>query len=259
MNPPPSSPDITRRSWTKQFILGSAAAMSGPHWSAAVLADVASTGPGPGIIRIKPSAFPALANPGGSIQLQFSQLYAPLTLNRVSTDRFVTLDSVCSHAGCTVGRYIVTSGQSSMTCGCHGSRYDIEGRVFRNAQGVSTEPAPDDLGRYGTAYDATSGIIAITLPGLRLHIDSITVHQKDQNGKIRLKLVFPVAFGALYEIRYQPDLSSPSTPIPHSTTPSGTADKTTIGPGASGNFTAYIDATGSMGYFTVGVKLTPVL
>lgn len=259
MNPLAMPTDTTRRRWVKQFILGSAAAMMGPHWSSTVLAQVTSTGPGPGVIRIKPSAFPALASPGGSVQLQFSLITAPLTLNRVSVDRYVTLDSVCTHAGCTVGRFKVENGESSMICPCHGSRYDIEGRVFRNAKGDSTEPAKDDLARYATQFDAATGIIAITLPGLRLHIESISVHQQGENGQLRLKLVFPVAFGALYEIRYQPDLSSPARLISYATTPTGLADKTTVGPSASGNFTAYVDATGSRGFFTVGVRLNNIL
>lgn len=259
MKPLATHTDITRRRWVKQFVLGSAAAMIGPHWSSTILAQVTSTGPGPGVIRIKPSAFSALASPVGSVQLQFSQIIAPLTLNRVSADRYVVLDSVCTHAGCTVGRFKIENGESSMICPCHSSRYDIEGRVFRNAQGVSTEPAPDDLGRYASHFDAATGIIAITLPGLRLHIESISVHQQGKNDQLRLKLVFPVAFGALYEIRYQSDLSSPGQLISYANTPTGIANQTTIGPSASGNFTAYVDATGSKGFFSVGVRLKDIL
>lgn len=248
--------DTTRRRWVKQFMLCSAASLIGPRWSSSVLAEVTSTGPGPGVIRLKASAFPALANPGGSIQLNFIQFNAPLTLNRVTENHFVTLDSVCTHAGCTVGRFIVANNH--MQCPCHDSRYDIEGRVFRDANGDSTEPAPNDLVRFATSYDAASDVIAIIIPELALHIDSISVHQQGENGQLRLKLVFPVSLGAVYEIRYQPDLASPAQTVAFATSPTGAADKTSVGPEIFGDFTAYVDATGPRGFFAVGLKLTEV-
>lgn len=272
----------TRRSWVKQFVLGSVATLSTPKWIGSVLAEITPTGPGAGVIRLKaadiivqelsrgPNGQPLrdqngkaiflpvmpLANPGGSVQLNFIQNTAPLTLNRVTTDRFVALDSICTHAGCTVARFIVANNR--MRCPCHGSRYDIEGRVFRDASGISTEPAPDDLGRYQTSYDVPTGIVSITIPDLALHISAISAQQQGENGQIRLKLVFPVTYGAIYEIRYQPDLSSPSQLISYSTTPTGMANKTTVGPDLFGDFIAYVDATGSVGFFTVGLQLTDV-
>jgi nitrite reductase/ring-hydroxylating ferredoxin subunit len=254
MNLSPTDP--TRREWVKQFILGTAAVLCGSGASSPLFAEVLSTGPGPGVLRIKSSSFPALANPGGSVQLLFINYIAPLTLNRVSADRFITLDSVCTHAGCTVGRFIVSS--NSMRCPCHGSRYDIEGRVFRDAAGNSTEPAGDDLGRYETRFDATSGIVSIVIPDLSLHIESISVPQQGENGRLRLKLVFPATYGAVYEINYQPDLNTPPQVIKYSTTATDLANKSTVGPEASGNFTAYVDATGSWGFFSVGVVLIDI-
>lgn len=274
--------DTTRRSWVKQFVLGSVATLAVPKWIGSVLGEVTSTGPGPGVIRLKaadiivqelvrgPNGLPLrdqsgnriflsvapLANPGGSVQLNFMQNTKPLTLNRVETDRFVTLDSVCTHQQNEVGRFIAANG--CMTCPVHQSRYDIEGRVFRDASGNSTEPAPDDLTRFPTSYDVASGIVAITIPDLALHIKAISVQQPGANGQIRLKLVFPVTLGAVYEIRYQPDLSSPSQLVSYSTTPTGVANKTTVGPDSFGDFTAYVDATGPLGFFTVGVRLTDV-
>lgn len=254
MNLPTSG--TTRRQWVKQFMLCSAAALVAPRWTSAVLANVTPSAPGKGVLRIKPSSFPALANPGGSIQLTFIQGIEPLTLNRVTSDRFVTLDSICTHAGCTVGRFIVANNH--MRCPCHGSRYDIEGRVFRDVNGNSTQPAPDDLARYETAYDAASDTISIAIPSLALQMDSISVQQRTENGELRLKLVFPVTFGAVYQISYSPGLSSPPATIPFATTADGPANQTTIGPSVSGMFTAYVDAAGSRGFFSVSVMLTPL-
>lgn len=255
MNLNPHLDDSTRRRWVKQFVLGSAAALIGPRWTSSLLAEVSSTGPGPGVIRLKASSFPTLGNPGGSIQLSFISYIAPLTLNRVTAARFVALDSVCTHAGCTVGRFDVT--RNRMRCPCHGSRYDIEGRVFRDASGNSTEPAPDDLNRFATHFDPASGVIAITIPDLKLHIESIKVQQQGENGQLRLKLTFPVSYGAIYEISYQPDPGTLPQVVNFSKTATGLANQSNIGPEEEGNFTAYVDTTGPRGFFSVGVKLTP--
>lgn len=244
----------TRRQWVKRFMFGTAAALTGPAWTCRVLAEVTSTGPGAGVLRIKPASYPALAAPGGSVQLKFIDYLKPLTLNRVTTERFVTLDSICTHSQCTVGRFIVADG--NMRCPCHGSRYDIEGRVFRDANGSSTEPAPDDLGRYQTSFDLPTGIISITIPDLALHINTISVHQQGPGENVRIKLIFPVSYGAIYEIRHQADLAAPFNPVSFSKTPTGVANQTVVGPEVEGNFTAYVDATGPRGFFTVGVRLT---
>lgn len=249
-----SATNSTRRQWVKQFMFGTAAALTGPVWTTRVLAEVTSTGPGPGVLRLKAASYPALAAPGGSIQLKFIDYLKPLTLNRVTTNRFVTLDSICTHAQCTVGRFIVADGQ--MRCPCHGSRYDIEGKVFRDENGFSTEPAEDDLGTYLTKYDVPTGIVSITIPDLALHINSIAVHQQGPGESVRLKLVFPVSYGAIYEIRYQATLNDPLTLATFSTTPTGIANQNQVGPEVEGNFTAYVDAVGSRGFFAVSVRLT---
>ena len=237
-------------------MLGSATVLAGQTWTGHVLAEVTPTGPGPGVLRIKPSSFPALLNPGGSLQLKFIGYLKPITLNRVAVDRFVALDSVCTHQGCQVGRFIVADNR--MHCPCHGSRYDIEGRVFRDGNGVSTEPAPDDLGRYEAKYDQALDIVSIVIPPLTLHIRSISVHQKGPGDNVRLKLVFPVSYDAVYEIRYQPAPSAPFEPIAFSRTPGGVANLTTVGPDFEGDFTAYVDARGPKGFFVVGVHLTEI-
>ena len=255
----------TRRQWVKQFMFGTAAALTGPAWTSRVLAEVMSTGPGPGVLRIKPSSFPILASPGGSVQLSFIGYLKPLTLNRVETNRFVTLDTICTHNQCTEGRYkahilSVNPPLSAlyMRCPCHGTRYDIEGRVFRDENGVSTEPALDDLGRYETRYDSVSDIVSVAIPSLALHIQSISLHQSGPGDSVRLKLVFPVSYDAIYEIRHQTDPAAPFNPVAFSKTPSGLADQTSVGPEVEGNFTAYVDATGPKGFFVVGLKLTEV-
>ncbi len=246
----------TRRDWVKRFILGSAAALTAPHWAATVMAEET---PGPAVLRLKLSDYPPLASPGGSIQLKFIDYLHPFTLNRVDATRFVTLDTKCTHRGCVVGPFLVPEGEPAgrMRCPCHGSRYDIEGRVFRDENGVSTEPAPNDLGRFDTSFDAAAGVVSITIPGLVLGIHSLTVQSQDAEGKLRLKLNFPVTDFAKYEVRYHATPEGPYTVIPFSTTAGGPANQTELFPETPGNVNVYVDATGPQGFFVVALKLIP--
>ena len=213
MNPLEDFSASTRRQWVKQFLLASATALSGPRWTGTVLADVTATGPGPAIVRLKAASIPAIAAPGGSVQLSFIEYLKPFTLNLVTETRFVTLDSICTHNGCTVGRYkeqVVSADPrvtaTYMLCPCHGSRYDLEGRVFRDGTGVSTEPAQDDLAQMDTSYHSASDVVSVTIPGLSLHINSIGVHQTGPGESVRMKLVFPVTGYAAYEIYHKSSL-----------------------------------------------------
>jgi len=275
----------TRRRWVKQFVLGSAAVLSGPKWLGVVLAEVASTGPGPAVIRLKVSDITVmitdeagvttpvavLTTPGGSVQYGFNTGIHPFTLNRVAVDRFVTLDSVCTHFGCFVGRYkaqIVGLDESVnppvpimanlMRCPCHGSRYDIEGRVFRDSNGLSTEPARSDLTRFETSYDAATDTVCITIPDLALHIRSISVHHRGPGETIRLKLVIPVTAYSSYDIRHRADLSGSFNRVPFATTATGPANQTVLSVTSDGDVTVYVDASGSSGFLVVGLILEDI-
>lgn len=281
-SPSLSAATLTRRTWIKRFVLGSVATLSGPQWLGSILAEVTSTGPGPAVIRLKvsdinvmiadefgiPTPTAVLAAPGGSVQYGFNTGLPPFTLNRIAVDRFVALDSVCTHNGCAVGRYkahVVGEDDSVsppvpilanlMRCPCHGSRYDIEGRVFRDSQGASTEPAKSDLARFETSYDAATDVVSVTIPGLALHIRSISVQRRGPGESIRLKLVIPVTAYSSYDISHMAGLSGPMTRIPFAITPSGPASQTILSPTSDGDVTIYVDANGSTGFFVVGLML----
>lgn len=263
-------------------MLGSVATLSGPEWLGSILAEVTSTGPGPAVIRLKaseislmiadesgiPTPTAVLAAPGGSVQYGFNTGLPPFTLNRVAVDRFVALDSVCTHNGCAVGRYrthVVGLDESVspplpilaklMRCPCHGSRYDIEGRVFRDSQGVSTEPARSDLARFETSYDPDTDIVSVRIPGLALHVRSISVHRKGPGESVRLKLVIPVTAYSSYDVSHMDGLSGPMTRIAFATTAEGPATQTILSSTRDGDVTIYVDTTGSTGFFVVGLIL----
>jgi len=250
MNPVPSN---SRRVMLKRFILGSVSSMIAPMWVGEILAEVTEPMAGPAQIRLKVADFAALQGDGGSVQVEFSQIAKPFTLNRISATEFVALDSRCTHAGCTVGKYVVEDGR--MRCPCHGSRYDIRGRVFRDAEGNSTEPAPRDIERFATSYDAASQRVAITIPGLGFGIRSISVQPPG-----RMKLRFSASAFSKYEILHSETLNGSFTRVSFATTPTGVANQTSIQTTADGivPLEVYVDAAGSKGFYAVSLVLKEV-
>ena len=247
--------DRSRRRWVKRFMLGTVASFSLPKWAGVLLAEVDEALPGAAVIRLRLADYSNLEGVGGSLQLRFSEYVPPLTLNRISPQEFVTLDSICTHAGCTVGPFILA--ETCMRCPCHGSRYDVEGKVFRSGQG-STEPAPTDLNRFETTYDEAAGIISITIPGLALGVKSIEVYPQVTAGAMRVKLRFPTTAGSTYEVSHQAALDGAFVVVPFTTTANGADLLTSITPTSDGIVTAYIDAAGPRGFYVVGLQLTAV-
>lgn len=241
-----------RRTCLKHLVMGTAASLGGPLWTGRALAEVDFS---TAVLRLRVTDYPALSSPGGSIQLKFSDVQKPFTLNRVTADRFVTLDSICTHSGCTVGRFI--SADNRMRCPCHGSRYDIEGRVFRDPQGNSTEPATDDLARFQTTFDPGKNIVSIAIPGISLGLKSIATIPLG-GGIHRSTIIFPVTGYSVYEVHHQPDLSSTFQLIPFSMTANGPADRLFLAPELDGDATVFVETPGPRGFFVVAIRLDPV-
>jgi Rieske Fe-S protein len=91
---------------------------------------VASTAP---VVRTRVSSnrisvdttLPELATVGDGVQLSADELDYPILFIRLSPDRFVALSTECMHLGCTVKKQ-----PSVIRCPCHGSVYDLEGKVL---------------------------------------------------------------------------------------------------------------------------------
>ena len=66
---------------------------------------------------------------------------APILVVRDGSGRFHALSMQCTHEGCPVGAPV----GGVITCPCHGSQYDVEGRVRRG-------PAQLPLARYALEY-----------------------------------------------------------------------------------------------------------
>jgi Rieske Fe-S protein len=66
---------------------------------------------------------------------------APILVVRDGAGRFHALSMQCTHEGCPVGSPV----NGVITCPCHGSQYDLAGRVVRG-------PAELPLARYAVQY-----------------------------------------------------------------------------------------------------------
>lgn len=74
---------------------------------------------------------------------------------RLSATSYETLLMVCKHQACTPPNLALQVASSKIVCGCHGSEYDIHGKVSKG-------PAAANLDTYATTYDETTKKVTIT-------------------------------------------------------------------------------------------------
>lgn len=241
----------------KRFLLGGVVSLTAPRWTGRLFAEVGESSPGPAKVVLKLVEFPPLQTTGGSVQVNFSLFAKPFTVNRISATEWVVLDSVCTHNGCTVGKFDAANGY--MRCPCHGSRYDIAGRVFRDADGNPTEPAQADIARFASVHDATAGTLEISIPGLALAVKSISVHHRE-NAPQRMKIEFFMTANSTYEIHHSASLQDGFKRVAFSLTPDGATDQVSIQTPAAGVTTqaVYVDANGPRGFYVVMLVLRSV-
>jgi Rieske Fe-S protein len=70
-------------------------------------------------------------------------------VGHTAQNSFVALTAVCTHQTCTISGF----GNQNYVCPCHGSTFDINGRVLSG-------PAPASLHQYPTQF--TNGVLTIT-------------------------------------------------------------------------------------------------
>ncbi len=89
---------------------------------------------------------PALADPASDRKNVPTPDYAKNRHRSIKPEVFVGV-GICTHLGCSPGDKFATGAQPSLPdnwvggylCACHGSTFDLAGRVFKN------KPAPDNL------------------------------------------------------------------------------------------------------------------
>lgn len=90
----------------------------------------------------------ALAAIGGAVLVE--SVAGVFLLARTAESAFSAIDAVCSHQSCTVNG----ADGTVYVCGCHGSRYDRNGRVLAG-------PATAALRQFPTTF--ASGVVTIVL------------------------------------------------------------------------------------------------
>lgn len=102
-----------------------------------------------GRIVIETRQHPELLIAGGSIIIEPDGMLGPIILINTDGKTFNAVSAVCAHMGCTVG---VT--KNFLLCPCHGSTYDLEGKVVRG-------PAAKSLYKFKTEVE--NGTISIII------------------------------------------------------------------------------------------------
>jgi Rieske Fe-S protein len=249
---------LSRRDVIKTILVTTATSLIGNKaWAAKTVSDVApSIDPNVGIARVNLSSFPALNNNGGSVRLGSSGLvaggiggpvglYYPIVISRISATEYVAVDTQCTHAGSVVGA-CVGGVNGRMTCPNHGSQFDIRGRV---------QPGFDarlDLLSYTTSLN--SGVLTIELPDFGFNVTQTGV----LNGiEKRLQLTWPTVTSTEYEVRWRPNMETPPTVVPFSTTLTGSLIATTFtSPFSGGSRSVFV--LPQSGIYQVAMKMRSV-
>ena len=242
-------PELDRRHFLKHFALSTAVTFGGGGlWTARVLAEMNAQGVMNNKVRIKVSDYPGLEYQFGAVRFAFAVPEGaryPFSLNRADENTFYAVDTRCTHANCTVEAF--DGALSAMACYCHGSQYDIMGRVTRG-------PAMNDLLRYPTTFDGVD-TVTVEIPGLDLKIRSVQLASKTAT-TARVQLDFPTLQDVYYRVYFRQEPDAVLQEIPVATTPAGPATQTPI-TGTGAVMTVYADAALPSGFFSVGVVFAP--
>jgi Rieske Fe-S protein len=103
-----------------------------------------------GTVSITVDSASVLAKTGSAAIVVFSS--GTLLVDHPSTNTFVAISSTCTHQGCTISNF--DSGSNQFVCTCHGSRFDLNGKVVQG-------PANSNLQSFQTQF--SNNILTITL------------------------------------------------------------------------------------------------
>ncbi|HEU4436038.1 MAG TPA: Rieske (2Fe-2S) protein [candidate division Zixibacteria bacterium] len=87
-------------------------------------------------VRLALIDLPKLTEPGGFVKVYPFGFAHPIVLFQNTSGDFFAVSTTCTHAGCEVRKT-----KSKFECPCHGSQYDLSGKVIRG-------PAPAALTRF---------------------------------------------------------------------------------------------------------------
>lgn len=242
----------TRREWLHLFTWGTAISLTGQPWSAGLTMHASpAADPDEGRVRIRVIDFPALNEVMGSIRLSFNPLtpgqfpdghFYPFVITRRSATQVVVLDTRCTHANCAVSAF--DSRLGVMSCPCHGSRFDMLGRVVRS-------PAVSPLAVYSSTFDGST--IEFQVPGLGYAIDVNELFQDDAES-MRLRISFKTQPKVQYVLRFKETLDQPWRSVFYAVSEFSMVDREII-TGSGDMVTVYVERTAGQGYFNVATRL----
>ncbi|MCI0405626.1 MAG: Rieske (2Fe-2S) protein [candidate division Zixibacteria bacterium] len=87
-------------------------------------------------VRLALAELPKLAEPGGYVKVYPFGFAHPIVVFENPSGKVFAISTTCTHAGCEVRKT-----KSKFECPCHGSQYDLTGKVLRG-------PAPAALTRF---------------------------------------------------------------------------------------------------------------
>lgn len=228
---------MTRRDWIRRLAATSATVSA---WSAGFSGQRAGAAPTDvrDVLRLNLAAFPALDLNSGSAMISHDREATVMLINRESDTDYHVLDPTCTHMGCRVGPYSISSNTSF--CPCHSSEYDIAGHVLHG-------PALADLSRYTSRLEGS--ILVIEVPAFVHRIKDIAVLSSTP-GNVRMRITFPTIAGAQYHIRFAGAPNEEFNIFPFATTPGSVANQTVFdGTGAVAN--VYVDSNATSGFFSL--------
>lgn len=245
---------IPRRTFLKLVTFGTATSVvAGKIWQRDVLAYCENLpGQQDAVFKLKISDFPALQSEFGSVRLGINPVsspapiddgrFYPLIITRDGFGNFYVLDSECRHARCVVPAY--DSTEFLIRCQCHGSCYAVDGSVLQG-------PAMQPLHRYNCEYDGND-TLTIHIPCWGFETKATVL---PGGATTRIRLDFDATKEVTYEVSFAQSPQGPWTTATFATSPTGTADQTSLTPTAGGPVSIYLDRTTTSGFYAVGMKL----
>lgn len=245
---------LSRREWVKTFALGCIASVGGGA-SRTVLADISPGVNVANVIELKTADFPVLLNPYGSVRISlFNQNLAggKMILTHGPGNVFHAVNAVCTHEANIVDPYDNTEFTEAINCYFHGSRYAMDGTILTEAS-----PGQASLAKYNTSY--ADGVVRIELPGLNFKLNTVFI-QSEVGGTKRLALNYNQRQGAVYKVRYTPDLITPPVAVNFAINAGGVANQTQTTVATTNNArTLYVDSTQNRGFYFIELVVTQEL
>lgn len=239
---------LSRREWVKTFALGCIASVGGGARST-LLADISPGVNVANVIELKTADFPVLQSTYGSVRVSLFNQNLPggiMVVTRGPGDVFHAVNAVCTHSATIVDAYLHGDTQR-IICYGHNSHFAMDGTLIQaNSEGT---PNQGNLPRYNTSY--ANGVVRIELPNLNFKLNTFFIQSEVGSSK-RLALNYNQRLGAIYKVRYTPDLVTPPVSVNFALTAGGVANQTQTPTATNNNTrTLFVDSTQSRGFYVI--------